>query len=97
MKSVISPNGGSVRERRSLEERFSSRMSVNPEFTRKTVSYQGNRRVPGFRWMKYKEGFSRTLVERLIEEFRPSSVLDPFSGIGTTPLVAAGKGLSASK
>ena len=96
MESVVSPNGGSVRERRTLGERFGSRMVVNPMFTRKTVSYQGNRRVPGFRWMKYKEGFSRNLVESLIHEFEPASVLDPFSGIGTTPLVAAGNGLRAS-
>ena len=59
MVSAISPSGGSVRERRSLEERFGSRMTVNPRLTRKTVSYQGNRLVPGLRWMKYKEGFSQ--------------------------------------
>ena len=46
--------------------------------------------------MKYKEGFSRGLVERLIDEFRPSAVLDPFAGIGTTPLIAASRGLSAT-
>ena len=90
------PNGGSVRERRSLEERFASCVTVNPRLTRQTVSYQGNRRVPGLRWMKYKEGFSRGLVERLIDEFRPSAVLDPFAGIGTTPLIAASRGLSAT-
>ena len=46
--------------------------------------------------MKYKEGFSRGLVEQLIEKFQPLSVLDPFSGIGTTPLIAAGRGLRAT-
>ena len=96
MGPAISPNGGSIRERRSLEERFASRMTVNPHLTRKTVSYQGNRGVPGLRWMKYKEGFSRGLVERLIDQFHPAAVLDPFAGIGTTPLIAAGKGLSAT-
>ena len=45
--------------------------------------------------MKYKEGFSTELVELVLEHARPSSVLDPFSGIGTCPLIAAGKGLSA--
>ena len=96
MVSVMSPNGGSIEGRRALQERFGSRLSVNPEFTRKTVSYQGNRGVPGLRWMKYKEGFSRTLVERLIDEYEPEAVLDPFAGIGTTPLVAAGRGKSAT-
>ena len=92
----MSPNGGSVQERRSLHERFGDRISVNPAFTRKTVSYQGNRQVPGLRWMKYKEAFSRTLVERLIDEHDPAAVLDPFAGIGTTPLVAAGRGKAAT-
>ena len=91
-----SPNGGSVDERHSLHRRFEDRLSVNPALTRKMVSYQGNRHAPGFRWMKYKEGFSRGLVEQLIGEVRPQSVLDPFSGIGTTPLIAAGRGLRAA-
>ena len=96
MEPVMSPNGGSVQGRQALQERFGSRLSVNPDFTRKTVSYQGNRGVPGLRWMKYKEAFSRTLVERLIDEYEPTAVLDPFAGIGTTPLVAAGRGKSAT-
>ena len=91
-----SPNGGSVDERLALHKHFEDRLTVNPDLTRKAVSYQGNRNAPGFRWMKYKEGFSRGLVERLIEEHQPQSVLDPFSGIGTTPLIAAGKGLRAA-
>ena len=91
-----SPFGGSVGARRSLLERFEGRIFVDPALTRKAVSYQGNRGAPGFRWMKYKEGFSRGLVEQWIERVRPQSVLDPFSGIGTTPLIAAGKGLRAT-
>ena len=46
--------------------------------------------------MKYKEGFSRGLVEHLLEDFRPMSVLDPFAGIGTTPLIAASRGMRAT-
>ncbi len=46
--------------------------------------------------MKYKEGFSRGLVEQWLDRVQPRSVLDPFSGIGTTPLIAAGKGLRAT-
>ena len=46
--------------------------------------------------MRYKEGFSIELIEQLLERVKPLSVLDPFSGIGTCPLVAAGKGLSAT-
>ena len=45
--------------------------------------------------MRYKEAFSRELIEKLLARVQPRSVLDPFSGTGTTPLVAAGKGLRA--
>ena len=62
----------------------------------KLVSYQGNYGVPGFRWMRYKEGFSQDLVQLLIQRVRPSSLLDPFSGIGTAPLVASGHGIKAT-
>ena len=96
MESVMSPNGGEVQGRQALHERFGGRISVNAGFTRKAVSYQGNRRVPGLRWMKYKEGFSRGLVERFIDEHTPTAVLDPFAGIGTTPLIAASKGSAAT-
>ena len=93
---IESPNGGSVEERRALHTRFEKRLSVDSNLTRRVVSYQGNREVPGFRWLKYKEGFSLELVERMLDEVQPSSVLDPFSGIGTTPLIAAGRGLKAT-
>ena len=92
---VLSPNGGSVRARQQLSKRFAGRLSTNPQYTRKTVSYQGNRNVPGFRWMKYKEGFSRELVSSLIDEYEPETVLDPFAGMCTAPLVAAGLGKDA--
>ena len=76
-----------------MQERFATRISVHPGLTRKVVSWQGNRMSPGLRWMKYKEGFSGKLVETLIEDVKSEAVLDPFSGIGTTPLTAAGRGL----
>ena len=90
--SIESPNGGGTNERRALHRRFQDRLTVDPSLARKVVSYQGNRQAPGFRWLKYKEGFSRKLVDDLIGEFRPEAVLDPFAGIGTAPLVAAGQG-----
>ncbi len=93
---AVSPNGGSGAERDDLSKRFAGRLSVNDEFSRKTVSYQGNRSAPGLRWMKYKEGFSRRLVSDLIERAAPEAVLDPFAGICTTPLVAAGSGREAT-
>lgn len=46
--------------------------------------------------MKYKEGFSRTLVNYLLDKYQPNCVLDPFAGIGTTLLTASGRGLQAT-
>ncbi|MDE2801523.1 MAG: hypothetical protein OXK21_01405, partial [Chloroflexota bacterium] len=89
---IASPNGGSASERLALHRRFADRLAVDPSLARKVVSYQGNRQAPGFRWLKYKEGFSQKLVDDLIREFQPEAVLDPFAGIGTAPLAAAGHG-----
>lgn len=71
------------------------KIMVDPDISRKTVSYQGNKTVPGFRWMRYKEGFSTELVTRLLAMTDAKTVLDPFSGIGTTPLVAASLGMES--
>lgn len=46
--------------------------------------------------MKYKEGFSTSLIDHVLDVTSPRSVLDPFSGIGTTPLVSAGRGIQAT-
>jgi DNA modification methylase len=74
---------------------LSEQISIDNSLNRKLVSYQGNKQVPGFRWMKYKEGFSTELVSRLLDSTNAKMVLDPFSGVGTTALVAASKGMSA--
>ena len=46
--------------------------------------------------MRYKEGFSTLLVDGLLDEFAPETVLDPFAGMCTTPIVAAGRGLTST-
>ena len=92
LSRVASPHGASVVRRQELQDRFDSRMSVGAGLTRGLVSYQGNKAEPGLRWMKYKEGFTRKLVEAFVGESAPDSVLDPFAGIGTAPLTAAGMG-----
>ncbi|MCY4240851.1 MAG: hypothetical protein OXD36_03815, partial [Rhodobacter sp.] len=93
---AFSPHGGPIAARNELSSRFAPRLEDSDTFSRKIVSYQGNRNVPGLRWMKYKEGFSSQLVAGLIQENRPSDVLDPFAGICTAPLVAAGQGINAT-
>ena len=80
--------------RRALYERFADRLVVRPELTRRLVSYQGNKQQPGFRWFRYKEGFSAELVESNLGRAE-GAVLDPFAGMGTTALVAAGAGRRA--
>ena len=91
-----SPNGGPTASREALHARFAERIVVDYDLSRRLVSYQGNKAAPGFRWMKYKEGFSTQLVERLLYGSGPGAVLDPFSGIGTTALTASRTGRRAT-
>ena len=79
--------------RRSLYERFAPRIQVDGQLSRKLVSYQGNKNAPGLRWLKYKEGFSDGLVKGLLKQITAKSVLDPFSGTGTSPLTAGSLGI----
>lgn len=95
-RPALSPNGGSTSARNELLARFASRILIDYDLTRRLVSYQGNKSTPGFRWMKYKEGFSTRLVERLLNIGGGDRVLDPFSGIGTTALTASRMGKSAT-
>ena len=86
-------HNGPTTARRSLHERFASRIQVSQSLSRKLVSYQGNKRLPGLRWLKYKEGFSSGLVQGLLSQIQAERVLDPFSGVGTSVLTACGMGL----
>ena len=93
--AIPSPPGHS-RARNALYERFASRIQVGEHLTRKLVSYQGNKRTPGLRWLKYKEGYSAGLVRGFLEQTSAVNVLDPFSGTGTTALTAGGMGIPAT-
>ena len=75
--------------------RFSDRIKTNVSLSRKLVSYQGNKAVPGLRWLKYKEGFSAELVESLLDSIEAQSLLDPFAGSGTAPLTAGSLGMNS--
>lgn len=55
------------------------------------VNFSENKEEPVHKWFEYKEGYSSKLVERLIEEDELSDngkILDPFTGSGTTNVVA---------
>ncbi|MBI3724008.1 DNA methylase, partial [bacterium] len=59
------------------------------------ATFAQNRTEAIHRWYPYVEGFSSGFVSRLLAEHpRARSVLDPFAGSGTTPLVASHAGLS---
>ena len=60
-------------------------------------TYRGGTAEPLHEWYPYLEAFSPQFVERVIEEFAPeaTSILDPFAGLGTTPITAARMGRKA--
>ncbi len=66
-----------------------------------TPNFSTNMGLPRHRWYEFKEGFGHTLVERAINETSLSmgkehlTILDPFSGSGTTPLTALQNGCGA--
>jgi DNA modification methylase len=82
-----------TRKRDALLRRFENRIAVNYDLTRSLVSWQSNKQTPGFRWFRYKEGFSSKLVHYLLNFLGNSGhLLDPFSGTGTAPIIASSRG-----
>ena len=79
--------------RLALYDRFASRICARDSLSRRLVSYQGNKQAPGLRWLKYKEGFSAELVQALLAHTGAKTVLDPFSGSGTSALTASSLGM----
>ena len=87
---------GPSEARQRLYRRFAPRIRVGRHLSRKLVSYQGNKNAPGFRWLKYKEGFSASLVRGLLEQTAATRLLDPFSGAGTAALTAGSRGVAGT-
>jgi DNA modification methylase len=77
-------------EREKLFERFADRLETSYNLSRKVVSFQANKDEPVYRWFKYKEGFSSSLVKYFLKEYssEPVNILDPFAGVGTTLFAA---------
>ncbi len=86
--AIPEPYGGSDASE-ALRRCFADRLVVRDDLSRRLVSWQANKEQPGFRWFRYKEGFSAELIGNLLS-VGDSPVLDPFAGIGTTAMVAAG-------
>jgi len=55
-----------------LSEHFDGRILVQPSLTRPLVSFQANKSRPVYRWYKYKEAFSASLVEHLLHKYKIS-------------------------
>lgn len=81
-----------------LEARLAGKLEVNADLTRTLVSFQANKQEPQYRWFKYKEGFSATLLHYILDALKIARgrVLDPFAGVGTTLFVASQRGLDAT-
>ncbi len=84
-------------QRQALDDAY-ARLLVERLDLRRLVTYVPNKDLPVYNWFKYKEGFSRELVFRLLDRLavgRSDIVLDPFAGCGTTLLACKEYGRTA--
>jgi tRNA G10 N-methylase Trm11 len=60
-------------------------------------TFRNGKTAPLHRWYPYLEGYSPEFVSRVLTRYAASAarVLDPFAGVGTTPITAALQGVSA--
>ncbi len=75
-----------ISSREKLYLNFKDKLETAHHLDRKTVSFQANKTQPVYRWFKYKEGYSSTLVKHFLNEYSPmpGRLLDPFAGVGTS-------------
>ncbi len=79
-----------------LQQHFQNEFIVQPSLTRLLVSFQANKTRPIYRWYKYKEAFSASLVEYLFQKYEvEGKILDPFAGSGTALFATSEVGIDA--
>ena len=80
-----------------LQAQFAHRIVTERRLTRQLVSFQGSKTQPIYRWYKYKEAFSASLVDVLLAAtgVKEGPIFDPFAGSGTALFAAAEQGLDA--
>jgi DNA modification methylase len=88
-------------ERAKLFLQYADCLATNHDLTRQLVSFQANKSIPFYRWLKYKEAFSSELVTYCLNCFRgvngsKPKVLDPFAGAGTTLTTSSKQGWQAT-
>jgi DNA modification methylase len=83
--------------RDALYRRYRQLITTNPGLSRSLVSFQANKGEPLYRWYKYKEGFSSSLVGYIIGHLpkRQGTLLDPFAGVGTSLFASRDLGWNA--
>lgn len=82
-----------------LEDSYSDKLEVNSDLSRSLVSFQANKKVPGYRWYKFKEGYSLSLVDYVLRKLdltEKSELIDPFVGSGTSVFAASQKGIDST-
>src|SRR5262249_22242947 len=80
-----------------LTDRLAGKLVVNPDLSRWLVSFQGNKSQNGYRWFKYKEGFSAALINYLLDRLHIDTgrFIDPFAGSGAALIGTAKRGMNA--
>ncbi len=85
--------------RQGLERQYEPILEVTEKFDRQSVSYQLSKKEALHSWLKYKEGFSASLVNTLPDDMGAvpgDTILDPFMGSGTTALVCRMRGINSA-
>lgn len=75
----------------SLEKRVTVELELSKTTYRTPVNFIESMQRPRHRWFPYKEGFSPSFVRQFLKDFSYETdglVVDPFSGSGTTAIVA---------
>ena len=74
---------------------FDSKFLNSETISRLHVSFQDNKTRAVYRWYKFKEAFSASLVEYLLYKYKITrgKLLDPFAGSGTTLFAASESGI----